>query len=203
VPQLQWKTWVRLAFVEAGSDWRSLNKLAVEDGVLRDYLLVPEMHNGGYGVRGWEESTGVVASESRPSNGAFSVADPRSPVGAAEYQQYGVLPWKRSAGAVINVKSPGQGTYSVADPRHGGPAKHSNEFRIVRWGSHSMAVTGALVILETLPGDTQAFSFSFASGLRTNTKRAGCELNAVGPQRSSAYSCSSVSSGTGSPVNRG
>jgi site-specific DNA-cytosine methylase len=143
VPQLQWKTWVRLAFVEAGSDWRSLNKLAVEDGVLRDYLLVPEMHNGGYGVRGWEESTGVVASESRPSNGAFSVADPRSPVGAAEYQQYGVLPWKRSAGAVINVKSPGQGTYSVADPRHGGPAKHSNEFRIVRWGSHSMAVTGA------------------------------------------------------------
>ena len=29
VPRLQWKTWVRLAFVEAGSDWRSLNKLAV------------------------------------------------------------------------------------------------------------------------------------------------------------------------------
>lgn len=29
VPSLQWKTWVRLAFVEAGSDWRSLNKLAV------------------------------------------------------------------------------------------------------------------------------------------------------------------------------
>jgi site-specific DNA-cytosine methylase len=26
LPNLQWKTWVRLAFVEAGSDWRSLNK---------------------------------------------------------------------------------------------------------------------------------------------------------------------------------
>ncbi|WP_374557722.1 DNA cytosine methyltransferase [Aquitalea pelogenes] len=46
VPSLQWKTWVRLAFVEAGSDWRSLNKLAVEDGVLRDYLLVPEYRAG-------------------------------------------------------------------------------------------------------------------------------------------------------------
>jgi hypothetical protein len=41
IPSLQWKTWVRLAFVEAGSDWRSLNKLEVEDGVLRDFLIVP------------------------------------------------------------------------------------------------------------------------------------------------------------------
>ena len=41
VPRLQWKTWVRLAFVEAGSDWRSLNRLAVENGHLRDYLIVP------------------------------------------------------------------------------------------------------------------------------------------------------------------
>ncbi len=32
LPNLQWKTWVRLAFVEAGSDWRSLNKLRVVDG---------------------------------------------------------------------------------------------------------------------------------------------------------------------------
>jgi len=36
VPRLQWKTWIRLAFVEAGSDWRSLNNLAVENGHLRD-----------------------------------------------------------------------------------------------------------------------------------------------------------------------
>src|SRR5690606_35087416 len=42
IPRLQWKTWVRLAFVEAGSDWRSLNKLAVVDGYLRDYLIMPD-----------------------------------------------------------------------------------------------------------------------------------------------------------------
>ncbi|WP_283842730.1 hypothetical protein [Burkholderia pyrrocinia] len=41
---------MRLAFVEAGSDWRSLNKLAIENGHLRDYLIVPEMHNGVLGV---------------------------------------------------------------------------------------------------------------------------------------------------------
>src|SRR3546814_6241781 len=47
VPRLAWKTWVRLAFVEAGKDWRSLNRLAVQDGHLRDYLIVPgNFHNG-------------------------------------------------------------------------------------------------------------------------------------------------------------
>ncbi|GBR36665.1 hypothetical protein AA101099_0434 [Neoasaia chiangmaiensis NBRC 101099] len=42
VPLLQWQTWVRLAFVEAGKDWRSLQRLAVENGVLRDYALMAD-----------------------------------------------------------------------------------------------------------------------------------------------------------------
>ncbi|KWN65965.1 DNA methyltransferase [Burkholderia stagnalis] len=143
VPSLQWKTWVRLAFVEAGSDWRSLNKLAVEDGYLRDYLIVPEMRNGVLGVNHWDDSCGVVAGASRPGNGAFSVADPRARAGAAQYQQYGVLKWGESSGVVTGAKSPGQGTFSVADPRHTGPEKHSNEFRIVPWREAAGAVTSA------------------------------------------------------------
>lgn len=143
IPSLQWKTWVRLAFVEAGSDWRSLNKLTVENGHLRDYLVVPEFHHGYLGVRKWAEPSGTVAGRSSPSNGAFSIADPRSAVGAPQYSQYGVLRMEDTAGAVIGVKSPGQGTFSVADPRHGGPAKHSNEFRIVPWETNAQAVTSA------------------------------------------------------------
>ncbi|WP_341743127.1 DNA cytosine methyltransferase [Azonexus hydrophilus] len=143
VPNLQWKTWVRLAFVEAGSDWRSLNKLAVEDGYLRDYLIVPGYHHGYLGVQRWDETSGTVQGRSTPSNGAFSVADPRAPAGALEYSQYGVMRMEDTAGAVINVKSPGQGTFSVADPRHQGPAKHSNEFRIVPFDRAAMAVTSA------------------------------------------------------------
>ncbi|SCU95574.1 conserved hypothetical protein [Cupriavidus necator] len=61
VPSLQWKTWVRLAFVEAGSDWRSLNKLAVEDGHLRDYLIVPEYRDGYMGVNRWDQPAGTIA----------------------------------------------------------------------------------------------------------------------------------------------
>ncbi|MCD7096957.1 DNA cytosine methyltransferase [Stenotrophomonas sp. MMGLT7] len=143
VPALQWKTWVRLAFVEAGSDWRSLNRLAIEDGMLRDYLIVPERRGGFLGVRRWEDPSGTVAGESLPSNGAFSVADMRPAAGAAQYQQFGVMRMADTAGAVIGVKSPGQGTFSIADPRHGGPAKHNNEFRIVPWAGAAGAVTSA------------------------------------------------------------
>jgi site-specific DNA-cytosine methylase len=143
IPQLQWKTWVRLAFVEAGSDWRSLNKLAVEDGYLRDFLIVPEMHHGTLGVNAWNKPMGTVTGNGRPATGKFSVADIRPPKGSLEYSQYGVMHMTDTSGAIINVKSPGQGTYSVADPCHRGPAKHSNEFRIVPFDRAAQAVTSA------------------------------------------------------------
>lgn len=145
IPNLSWKTWVRLAFVEAGSDWRSLNRLAVRDGYLQDYLLVPEMHRGALGVHSMQDSAGVVAGRSYPLNGAFSVADPRFDPSAAwkDGQAYGVRRWDASTGAIAGQQGPGQGAYSVADPRHHGPAKHSNEFRIVRYDEVARAVTGA------------------------------------------------------------
>ncbi|MEN0124537.1 MAG: DNA cytosine methyltransferase, partial [Pseudomonadota bacterium] len=145
VPALQWKTWVRLAFVEAGSDWRSLNRLEVEDGVLRDYLIVPAMFNGALGVRDWTGASGAVAGESLPLNGAFSIADPRFDQSAKwnDGQAAGVRRWTDTTGAIAGQQSPMQGAYSVADPRHAGPAKHSNEFRIVEWAKSSMAVTSA------------------------------------------------------------
>ncbi|QGW78485.1 DNA cytosine methyltransferase [Pseudomonas alkylphenolica] len=120
VPALQWKTWVRLALVEAGKDWRSLDALAIEDGYLRDFVIVPEAYAGYLGVNEWGNSIGTVAGRSSPTNGAFSVADPRAKTGALQYQQYGVRRWEDTSGAMIGVKSPGQGTFSVADPRRAG-----------------------------------------------------------------------------------
>lgn len=145
IPNLSWKTWVRLAFVEAGSDWRSLNRLAVQDGYLRDFLLVPEMHAGVLGVRNWSDASGTVTGNARPVTGSFSVADPRFDPSAAwkDGQAYGVRRWDASIGTVAGQQGPGQGAYSVADPRHHGPAKHSNEFRIVRYDAAARAVTGA------------------------------------------------------------
>lgn len=119
IPRLQWQTWVRLAFVRAGSDWRSLNELAVENGVLRDYLIVPEGGQGG-----------------------VSPDDPRFQASAGwnDGQQYGVLNWSDTCGAITGQKSPGQGKFSVADPRTG--TKHNNCFRVVPFDSASPLITG-------------------------------------------------------------
>lgn len=144
VPSLQWKTWVRLAMVEAGSDWRSLNRLAVEDGYLRDYLIVPEMFRGALGVRHWNEPTGAVTGESLPLNGAHSVADPRFDQSARwnDGQAYGVHAWGDTTGAIAGQQNPGQGRYSVADPRSGHPAStHNNVYRVVRWDREAGTIT--------------------------------------------------------------
>jgi site-specific DNA-cytosine methylase len=143
IPSLQWKTWVRLAFVEAGSDWRSLNKLAVEDGVLREYLIVPCGQEGAgvLGVNRWSEPSGAVAGRSGPTNGAFSVADPRPPAAAEQFGQYGVHAWEDSMGAVIGVKSPGQGGFAVADPRPpSGPT--FTKYHVMDWAAPSRTVIG-------------------------------------------------------------
>ncbi|MRV72540.1 DNA cytosine methyltransferase [Duganella sp. FT92W] len=140
IPRLQWKTWVRLAFVEAGSDWRSLNKLAVENGHLSDYLIVPEMHNGMLGVNEWQAPTGVIASRAGPNNGKFSVADPRY-VNDGDYGQLGVRNWEEPTGTITGQRSPIQGGFSVADPRAGGADTHKNVYRVVRWPDHAGTVT--------------------------------------------------------------
>ncbi|HEV7674464.1 MAG TPA: DNA cytosine methyltransferase [Candidatus Angelobacter sp.] len=181
IPNLQWKTWVRLAFVEAGSDWRSLNKLRVADGKLQDYLIVPQTwHESVLGVQRWEDPSGTIIGNSTPTAGKFAVADPRvdgrngdlgvvdwkrpgtTVIGNAksnngnfsvadprfdssdDFSQYGVRRWDESTGVVTSQRSPGQGPFSVADPRMSeSAARHQNVYRIVRFDEHSRAIIGA------------------------------------------------------------
>lgn len=141
VPALQWKTWVRLAFVEAGGDWRSLNRLAVEDGQLRDYLITPS--------RGLSDTGTEPNSEQQSAASAditrFEVGDVRFAQSAKwkDGQALGVRRWSESTGTVAGQTGPLQGAYSVADPRHLGAPKHSNEFAIVGWDRAARAVTSA------------------------------------------------------------
>ncbi len=138
LPALQWKTWVRLAFVEAGSDWRSLNRLAIKDGVLRDYLIVPAMHNGVLGVTPWSEPSGTVTGNGRPATGRFSVSDPRQ---IARPHGWGVLQWNRPSGAVGGQTLPSNGRYSVGDPRHVEGAGQYGQYGVKRWSEAAATVT--------------------------------------------------------------
>ena len=135
VPSLQWKTWVRLAFVEAGSDWRSLNRLAVEDGALRDYLIVPEMHAGVLGVQDWKRHSTTVTGQARPSCGNFAVADPRHHGPAKHSNEYRVVRWDRAAMAVTSAHGTGQ---AVADPRRDGPC--FGKYAVTPYGEHAGTV---------------------------------------------------------------
>ncbi|WP_286777834.1 DNA cytosine methyltransferase [Pseudomonas sp. UBA2311] len=169
VPALQWKTWVRLALVEAGKDWRSLNDLAIEDGYLRDLIIVPQFRDGFLGVHDWQEPAGTVAARSGPTNGKFSVADPRAKAGALQYQQYGVRRWQDTSGAVIGVKSPGQGTFSVADPRRIGGG--FGKYQVTPYGSHANCVIsgsttgqGAFAVQDPRPGMRRTKGDAYLTG---------------------------------------
>lgn len=149
LPNLQWKTWVRLAFVEAGSDWRSLNRLKVEDGQLTEYGLMP-LHSSAAGL---------------------GVDDVRFNSNGNEYSQYGVLNWGGPSGAIINVKSPGQGAFSVSDPRVGQNRPLFNHaYKVARFDSYAPAVAG--------PGGAGGLSladprFTWAESAHENKFRVG------------------------------
>lgn len=142
---LQWKTWVRLAFVEAGGDWRSLERLRVQDGYLADFAIAPEAgyHNGALGVTPWSEPAGTVTGGGRPGQGSFSVADPRMPPGTGEYAQLGVQRWDEPSCTLTGQSAHGGGRFSVADPRL--PARdnrHANAFRVTAWDGIAGTVCG-------------------------------------------------------------
>lgn len=145
-PRLQWRTWVRLALIEAGSDWRSLNGLDVVDGVVRGLRIVPgdrPWHAGVLGVRPWDQPSGTVTGESLPFNGEFAVADPRPPRPIGSYEPYGVVGWDEIGRTVTGEAAPGAGPYSVADPRPVAYGEHAGKLRVEGWDGPAHTVTGS------------------------------------------------------------
>lgn len=144
VPALQWKTWVRLAFVPAGRDWRALNELAVEDGRLRDYGILPEreLREGALGVLRWEGNAPCLTTARAPAQGRFSIADPRA--GPWNTDVLGVRAWGTKTGAICSRSGPTNGAFSDADPRPGySDGTHTNLLCIAAFNMHAKTVSGA------------------------------------------------------------
>lgn len=143
VPALQWKTWLRLALVPAGKDWRALNDLEVVDGHLRDYGIVPEqaLHNDSLGVNRWTDHAPTITSQRAPGQGRFSVADPR--VDASwNSDVLGVRNWQETTGVVAGRSSPSNGAYSVADPRPEQANQTYGQYGVRDWEQPAGTVTG-------------------------------------------------------------
>lgn len=138
---------MRLAFVEAGNDWRSLNKLRVADGVLQDFRLVPgrDWNGGVLGVHDWNDTSGTVTGRGEPTCGAFSVADPRID-GHERSVQHGVRRWEDPSVVVTGKMFIGGGPHAVADPRY-------DQARNDRLGVRGWDDTGHAVGGESLPSN--------------------------------------------------
>lgn len=157
VPSLQWQTWVRLAFVPAGKDWRALNDLVVTEGHLRDFGIAPDMplRENALGVLGWEDTAGVVTGQRAPGQGRFSVADPRPQ--DCRSGAFGVADFEETLGTVQGESLPSNGKFAVADPRT--PPRHHGHLGVHEWeqpadtiGGRGGATNGAYSVADPRPG---------------------------------------------------
>lgn len=144
MPALQWKTWVRLALVEAGSDWRSLNKLTVEDGVLADFGITREYgYNGTLGVNRWDDPGPTISTRSMPTTGNYAVADPRVER-QARRTTFGVAEWNEASDSIRGESMLSNGTFAVSDPRVNGHPK-SVQLGVRKWEQSTGVVTGKMI----------------------------------------------------------
>lgn len=140
-PRLTWETWVRLALIPAGGDWRDLEGM---DFAKLGIVPLPERygHGGVLGVTPWNEPAHTVAAQSRTSCGSYSVQDPR--VNPAHHGAYGVQGWTEPAHSVTSGASVSTGVRAVGDPRpesiQAGAKRHNNVFKVVDWAEPSGAV---------------------------------------------------------------
>lgn len=120
LPRLKFLTWLRLALIPAGGDWRDLQKIAPEE-----YRLMHEPRGGGpWGVQEWEQQSGTVTgSASVKGSNSVAGADPRLSMQGDGYGGspglYGVNEWSEPAPAVTGSASVSSSNCpsAIADPR--------------------------------------------------------------------------------------
>jgi len=144
LPQLQWKTWVRLALIPPGGDWRDLEKIAPEQ-----YRLEYIPRGGGpYGVQEWDQPANTVIGHAkvRGSNGA-AVADPRLKhiprEGVYRVQRWDEPSTTEPAGTVTGAMRPNNGAISIGDPRlNTRKNRRSNSYMVRPWDGQAHTITG-------------------------------------------------------------
>jgi len=139
-PRLTWRTWLRLALIPAGKDWRALRDL--DAGALR-LVEQTDWHRDSHGVKAWGSPSSTVTTEARPSNGAYSVGDPRfgvSDVPANYANLCRIEGWQDPAHTVTGATRPAGGALSVADVRIDSTHTYGS-YRVVPWSDPSATIT--------------------------------------------------------------
>ncbi|RKO67150.1 DNA cytosine methyltransferase [Desulfofundulus salinus] len=137
LPRLQWRTWVRLALIPPGGDWRDLEHLDFEN--LR---LKHTPRTGAYQVAMWDEPCGTVIGSARVqgSNGVAAIADPRVPE-TWRTIAFRVVRWEEPGPCITGARF-GSGALAVADPRLGCRPR-SGSYKVQAWNEPAATVIGA------------------------------------------------------------
>ncbi|MCL5884711.1 MAG: DNA cytosine methyltransferase, partial [Deltaproteobacteria bacterium] len=145
LPRLKWLTWLRLALIPAGGDWRDLQKITPEE-----YRIQHEPRGGGpWGVQDWNEpGATVTGSSSVKGSNAVAVADPRIDPDASYFPRaYQVDKMDATSRTVTGGQTPSAGGISIADHRlhektgyNGSPGLYG----VNAWDEPAKAVTGGM-----------------------------------------------------------
>jgi len=142
LPKLQWKTWVRLALIPAGGDWRDLENIAPEEYRL-EYL---PRGGGSFGVQDWDKPSKTVTGNAKVNgSNAANIADPRlSERGTRHPAVYQVVNWTEPGPCVTGTRF-GSGAPAISDPRTGfKDSTHHAIYRVSKWDESANTVTGAM-----------------------------------------------------------
>lgn len=140
LPKLQWKTWMRLALIPAGGDWRDLENIKPEE-----YRLEHIPRNAAFGVQDWNEPGATVIGNAKVGGSqASAVADPRLSDRESRHPGvYRIVKWDEPGPCVTGTRF-GSGAPAIADPRTGfGAGTHTAIYQVRGWEETSSTVTGA------------------------------------------------------------
>jgi site-specific DNA-cytosine methylase len=144
LPRISWLTWVRLALIPAGGDWRDLPaQVALPCSQKADG---GKQHNNKFKVHAWDSPSGTVIGATRPGSGAASVGDPRLPPSPNRHtSKYAVTAADEPARTVTGSTDVQTGAPIFADPRV--PFAFANSYRVIRWDAAAGTITAG-----TAPG---------------------------------------------------
>ena len=131
LPRLRWRTWVRLALIPAGEDWRALERIG------RNW------YDGAYRIVPWDKPAATITTGASPSCGAVSVADPR--LGYVPRKgSFRILRWDEPSTTVIGSASVrgSNGAAAVADPRLGCSCR-AGSYGVLAWDAPAKTILGS------------------------------------------------------------
>jgi site-specific DNA-cytosine methylase len=159
LPRLKWLTWLRLALIPAGGDWRDLQKIDSEEYRITWDPRGEGKGSGAYTVQDWDKTGATVTSSSRISgSSAGAVADPRLRQTGDNYSGspglYGVNEWGRPAPAVTGSASVSSSNCpaAIADPRvPENDSRHQSHYRVTDFNESAGTVTGSTHVANGAP----------------------------------------------------